>query len=47
MQANHTFLSKELKYVKNGLFWCIPAFYASKTKNAGKSHYLSKELKYF
>ncbi|MPC65306.1 hypothetical protein E2C01_059439 [Portunus trituberculatus] len=36
----------ELKYVQNGLFWCIPAFYALILRNAGKTHYLSKELKY-
>ncbi|MPC38701.1 hypothetical protein E2C01_032213 [Portunus trituberculatus] len=24
------YMSKELKYVKNGLFWCIPAFYVIK-----------------
>ncbi|MPC40040.1 hypothetical protein E2C01_033593 [Portunus trituberculatus] len=26
------------------LFWCIPAFYATKLRNAGKTHYLCKEL---
>ncbi|MPD06172.1 hypothetical protein E2C01_101964 [Portunus trituberculatus] len=39
-------LSKELKYVKNGLFWYIPAFYATKLRIASKIHYLSKEVKY-
>ncbi|MPD05883.1 hypothetical protein E2C01_101654 [Portunus trituberculatus] len=33
-------------YVKNGLFWSIPAFYEPKLRNAGKTQYLSKELKY-
>ncbi|MPC65682.1 hypothetical protein E2C01_059819 [Portunus trituberculatus] len=31
---------------KNGLFWCISAFYATKIRIAGKTHYKSKELKY-
>ncbi|MPC89878.1 hypothetical protein E2C01_084840 [Portunus trituberculatus] len=31
---------------KNVLFWCIPVFYATKLRIAGKKHYLSNELKY-
>ncbi|MPD02204.1 hypothetical protein E2C01_097770 [Portunus trituberculatus] len=31
------YLSKELKYVKNELFWCIPAFSTPKLRNAGKT----------
>ncbi|MPC96265.1 hypothetical protein E2C01_091514 [Portunus trituberculatus] len=38
-------LCKEPKNVKNGLFWCIVEFYATKLRIAGKTHYLSKELK--
>ncbi|MPC44867.1 hypothetical protein E2C01_038548 [Portunus trituberculatus] len=34
------------KYVKNGLFWCILAFYAPNHRNASKTYYLSTELKY-
>ncbi|MPC09195.1 hypothetical protein E2C01_001798 [Portunus trituberculatus] len=44
------YFSKELNYVKNGLFRCIPAIFAPKLINTGKTlyltHYLSKELKY-
>ncbi|MPC29342.1 hypothetical protein E2C01_022570 [Portunus trituberculatus] len=36
----NTYLSKELKYVKNGLFWFIQAFYAPKLRNASKTLYL-------
>ncbi|MPD03901.1 hypothetical protein E2C01_099559 [Portunus trituberculatus] len=39
-------MSKELKYVKNGLFLCISAFYVTKLRIAGKTHYLSKDVKY-
>ncbi|MPC76457.1 hypothetical protein E2C01_070870 [Portunus trituberculatus] len=39
-------LSKKLKYIKNGLFWCIPAFYVTTLRIADKTHYLSKEVKY-
>ncbi|MPC87243.1 hypothetical protein E2C01_082100 [Portunus trituberculatus] len=41
MQTKHYNLFKELKYVENGLFWCIPAFHATKLRIAGKTHYLS------
>ncbi|MPC44866.1 hypothetical protein E2C01_038548 [Portunus trituberculatus] len=34
------------KYVKNGLFWCILAFYAPNHRNADKTHSSCKELKY-
>ncbi|MPC55655.1 hypothetical protein E2C01_049598 [Portunus trituberculatus] len=44
LQAKHC-LSKETKYVKKVLFCCILTFYAPKLRNAGKAHYLSKELK--
>ncbi|MPD06886.1 hypothetical protein E2C01_102718 [Portunus trituberculatus] len=30
------YFSKELKFVKNVLFWCISAFYATKLKMQGK-----------
>ncbi|MPC21757.1 hypothetical protein E2C01_014753 [Portunus trituberculatus] len=35
-----------MKYVKNGLFWCILAFYSLKLRYAGKTHYLSNDLIY-
>ncbi|MPC41027.1 hypothetical protein E2C01_034607 [Portunus trituberculatus] len=41
MLQRHYF-SKELKYVQNCLFLCISAFYATKLRIAGKTHYLSK-----
>ncbi|MPC75829.1 hypothetical protein E2C01_070227 [Portunus trituberculatus] len=46
MLRKHTICLKELKYVKNGLFWCILAFYATKLRIAGKTHYLYEEVKY-
>ncbi|MPC96387.1 hypothetical protein E2C01_091646 [Portunus trituberculatus] len=46
MQAKQYCLCKKRKYVKNGLFWCILAFYATKLIIPGKTHYLSKKLKY-
>ncbi|MPC90602.1 hypothetical protein E2C01_085597 [Portunus trituberculatus] len=42
----NNYLSKLLKYVNKGLFWCFPVFYSTKLRNPGKTHYLSKELKY-
>ncbi|MPC72936.1 hypothetical protein E2C01_067250 [Portunus trituberculatus] len=39
LRKQTTYLSKELKHVKNGLYWCIPAFYAPTLLNTGKIHY--------
>ncbi|MPC46401.1 hypothetical protein E2C01_040122 [Portunus trituberculatus] len=46
MLPKHTICLKKLKYVINELFWCIPEFFATKLRIAGKKLYLSKELKY-
>ncbi|MPC75807.1 hypothetical protein E2C01_070204 [Portunus trituberculatus] len=34
------YLFKELKYVKNGLFWCFPSFYAPKLRNGSKTKFI-------
>ncbi|MPC77081.1 hypothetical protein E2C01_071526 [Portunus trituberculatus] len=45
MQEKKHYISyNELKYVKNWLLWCFPAFYALKLRNAGKTLYFSKSL---
>ncbi|MPC75855.1 hypothetical protein E2C01_070252 [Portunus trituberculatus] len=36
MPRKHS-LYKERKYVKNELFWCIPAFYATKLRITSKT----------
>ncbi|MPC64160.1 hypothetical protein E2C01_058272 [Portunus trituberculatus] len=45
-KTQNFYLCKEGKYVKNGLFWCILAFYATKRRIAGKTDYLPMEVIY-
>ncbi|MPC46402.1 hypothetical protein E2C01_040122 [Portunus trituberculatus] len=46
MLPKHTICLKKLIYDKNELFCCILAVFATKLRNAGKTFYLSKKLKY-